>query len=97
MVGAARRRRGLSQVTAPLETTSEELTLTSGVGLGCDVVVEMEDVVGVVAALDAAEPLVVGPVRGLDSVIGLVVAEVEEPPTRRKSPPGNRAADYCFG
>jgi hypothetical protein len=42
-------------------------------------VVEAEDVVGVVAALDVTEPVVVGAVGGTDRVEALIVAEVVEP------------------
>ncbi len=41
---------------------------------GRDVVVEVEDVVGVVAALDFSEPVVVGAVGGADGVEALIVA-----------------------
>ena len=47
--------------------------------LGHDVVVEVEDVVGVVASFDLDEPVVVGAVGCADGVVCLVVAEVVEP------------------
>ena len=48
-----------------------------------DVVVVMEDVVGVVLPLDLDETIVVRPVRGSHGIVALVVAEVVEP-----APPG---------
>src|SRR5215208_8264694 len=54
---------------------------------GSDVVVEVEDVGGVVAALDLAQPLVVGAVGRPDGVVALVVAEVVEPPAGRQMRP----------
>src|SRR4051794_33855409 len=50
-------------------------------GLRRDVVVEMEDVLGVVAPLDLAQTLVVRAVGRSDGVLSLVVAEVVEPAT----------------
>lgn len=47
--------------------------------LGHNVVVEVEDVVGVVASFDLDEPVVVGAVGCADGVVCLVVAEVVEP------------------
>jgi hypothetical protein len=52
-----------------------------------DVVVEVEDVVGVVAALDLAQPLEVAAVGGPDGVVTLVVAEVVEPAAGRELRP----------
>src|SRR5919108_6325491 len=65
----------------PPQVHADRPRAVSAIHSGGDVVVEVKDVVGVVAALDVAESLVVGAVGGPDDVVALVVAEVVEPAT----------------
>src|SRR5919108_5062536 len=71
--------RGKEAFAAASGAGTDRPRAVSAIRSGGDVVVEVKDVVGVVAALDIAESLVVGAVGGPDGVVALVVAEVIEP------------------
>ena len=77
-------RTGSTRSSATICTRCDCAQAADGTGIaragGLDVLVDAEDVVGVVAALDLSEPVVVAAVGGLDPVLALVHQEVDVSP-----------------